>query len=87
MSNPTRPLAPASKPAVIAEAPAYDVASIEVTSGITVESNDVVGTARPAALPSVIIDHPVGIQVETFMGLQPDVAWIDPNEPAPAGAE
>lgn len=85
MTNPARPLAPASKPSapvtppIVVEAPEADVASIEVTPGIKVESNDAVGIARPPRLESVTSEHPVGIQVETFLGLQPNVAWADPD--------
>ena len=86
MSNPTRPQAPASKPAAVAA----DVTSIEVTSGITVESNDAVGAAAAPKLESIVSAHPVGIQIETFLGLQPNVDWVDPNavaQPVAAGDE
>lgn len=92
MTQPTRPSAPASKPAaeaappIVVAPPAADVSSIEVTAGITVTSNDVVGIAAPAQPTSVVSDHPVGIQIETFLGLQPNVAWVDPNAAAPAAA-
>lgn len=107
MTNPARPLAPASKPSapvapaiveapvvieapantapaivapvVVAEKPAEDVSSIEVTTGIQIETNQAVGTAAPAKLESAVTVHPVGIQIETFLGLQPNVAWVDPN--------
>lgn len=85
MTNPIRPSAPAAKPAAIPSA--ADVAPISVAPGISVESNDSVGAARPANLPSVVYSHPAGIQVETFTGLQPNVAWVDPGVPAPAGAQ
>lgn len=85
MTNPIRPSAPAAKP--VAVPPAADVAPSAAASGISVESNDAVGTARPADLPSVVYSHPAGIQVETFTGLQPNVAWVDQSVPAAAGAQ
>lgn len=85
MTNPIRPSAPAAKS--VAVPAAADVAPSVAASGITVESNDVVGTARPADLPSIVYTHSAGIQVETFTGLQPNVAWVDQGAPAAAGAQ
>jgi hypothetical protein len=96
MTQPIRPSAPAAKPVapiaavappIVAAPVAADVSSIEVTTGILIESNDVVGAAAPATLDSVVSKHPVGIQVETFLGLQPNVAWVDPNAVVPAEAQ
>lgn len=84
MTTPIRPSAPAAKS--VAVSPAADVAPSGAASGIVMESNDAVGTARPADLPSVVYSHPAGIQVETFTGLQPNVAWVDQSAPATAGA-
>ena len=85
MTKPIRPLAPAALHIPVPHV--LDVAPNVEASGIAVESNDAVGTARPADLPSVVYSHPAGIQVETFTGLQPNVAWVDQSAPAAAGAQ
>ncbi len=46
-------------------------------SGIQVESNDAVEVPNAQKIESVVEDHPAGIQVETFTGVQPNINWVD----------
>jgi len=53
--------------------------------GIQVQSNDEVQIANAPQIESVVIDnHPAGIRVETFVGIQPNIAWVEKTAEAPA---
>jgi hypothetical protein len=74
MTQPKRPAAPDQA----AEAP----------QSIKIESNDAVQSISAASVESVITDGPLGTVIETFMGVQENVAWAMPSATVVApGAE
>lgn len=73
MTTPKRPAAPGQA----AEAP----------QSIQIESNDAVQSISAASVDSVITMGPLGTEIETFMGVQENVAWAMPSASVAPGAE
>ncbi len=90
MTTPKRPVAPDQ----VAEAsPATQIESNDAiqTNGpapaTQIESNDAVQTNGPAPVDSIITMGPRGTEIETFTGVQENVAWVMPSASAAPGAE
>jgi len=73
MTTPKRPVAPDQ----VAEA----------SPATQIESNDAVQTNGPAPVDSIITMGPMGTEIETFMGVQENVAWAMPSASVAPGAE
>ncbi len=73
MTTPKRPVAPDQ----VAEA----------SPATQIESNDAVQTNGPAPVDSIITMGPRGTEIETFTGVQENVAWVMPSASAAPGAE